>query len=155
MKAVVNNLGKALLAVIVVALAVILISSIMLPGVRDFVGTVFPDETNYVDRSHTSSELTLSCASEIVSVAKGDTADIFTGITALSKDNENILSQLTEDYEKPVEEREHVFIYKLNDDNSSKLVSKIDTSVGSRWAVFYLLNDTAESVSLKVIYTVN
>lgn len=155
MKLLIDNIGKTLLAVVVVVLALVLVSTVFIPGVRSFVGTIFPNETNYIDKSDGTASVTLTSTKKNVDLSVGDTVNLFADITALSSKNENIISQLTEDYEKLVEERSHVFVYKINSDNASPvLTSEIVTTAPGEWAVLYLLNDASETVSLKVLYTV-
>lgn len=155
MKLLIDNIGKTLIAVVVAILAVVLISTVFIPGVRNFVGILFPNETNYIDTNTDTASITLTSTKTNVDLSVGDTVNLFDTVTALSSTKENIVSQLTEDYEKPVEERSHVFVYKINNDNSSPvLATEIDTSVPGKWAVLYLLNDASETVSLKISYTV-
>lgn len=155
MKLVINNLGKILIVAVVVALFFVLVSSVFIPGIRNFVSDVFPDETNYIDSAEGPTSLTLTCTNEDVQATAGEAIDIFSNITALSGDNENLISQLKDDCEKAVSEREHVFIYKTNEDNTNVLQPQIDSNLRGKWTVFYILKDGSESASLKVTYTFN
>ena len=155
MKFTFNSLGKILVAISAVAVIFVLISAVFIPGVRGFVSNIFPSETNYIDGKYSSVAPKLEASSDKVEVAVGSSVDIFANITAVSSDNEDLKEQLINDYnDKTMEEREHVFIYKINADNTSTLVSAIDPSVAGKWAVIYLLNDNSKDVSLKVSYIV-
>lgn len=155
MKLLINNLGKTLIAVVVGLLAILLISTVFVPGVRDLIGTVFPSETNFIDNSGGAPALTLSCAKTAVEVTAGESIDLFAGITAKSSDNEDLIIQLTEDYAKVLEERSHVFVYKLDEkSNPIALKSQINTSEPGKWMVIYLVDDGVECVSTMVSYTV-
>lgn len=160
MKLVIEQLGKVILAVIAVALVLTLVITVVVPAVGNFVGMIFPNETNYVDKSDGASALTLSCAEETVYVAVGETVDLdkqieLAGITALSGKNENLIPQLTEDYEKPYFDRSHVFVYQTDDKGTSaSLKPQIDTVAKGNWTVIYMVDDGVENASIKVSFIV-
>lgn len=150
MKLVINNFGKILIAVVAVTLALTLLSTVLFPGLRSFVATVFPNETNYTEPAPEEDNVPVQ-----INVGTEVTSDvIFSGISALSGVNENLISQLQDDYAKAINERKHVFIYKINGDTGNTLAEKIDSSQPGEWAVIYVLNDAKNTVSKKVLYTV-
>lgn len=154
MKLVINNLGKFLVVAIAAALVLVFISASLLPSLSEFVSKAFVAETNYVEQSNLSSAPILKSEFSHVNVAKGENVDIFEHIVATSQNGENLISQLSDDYQKDVSQRKQVFVYRLNSDNTNKLVSSIDTSTVGNWAVFYLLEDGLGSALLKITYSV-
>lgn len=154
LKQIVNSVGRFLVVAVVATIILTLIASVLLPSLRSFFSDAFIAETNYVEKGNRPSAPTLTCSSEKISLTVGETVDLFSNITAKSSSGEDLMVQLTEDYAKSVEERDQVFVYKVNGDESHTLVSEIDASRSGNWVVFYLIKDGKENALLKVPYTV-
>ena len=156
MKLLTTFLGRIILAASVVMIVLTFISAIFVPAIKNFSSATMPSEKNYViNNSGDSEAFTLSCTKSVYEMLVTDGSeeiDIFADITAISSDNVDLVPLLKSDYEKPLNERTNVFIYKINNDGTVVLSSKIDsTSVGD-WAVFYVLEDGSERETLKVNY---
>lgn len=142
MKLIFRTIGQFLLAGIVAAMILTLISSLFIPAVRDFVGQVFPKETNFIVDQSTENTPTLTATETVVSIPASAYAsyDPLDGITALSSDGDNLISQLEQDLEKPKEERTHIFIYSLTD-SGQVLCDEIDRTSSGNWKIFYIVSD--------------
>lgn len=156
MKQVVTSLGKFLVVAIAATLVLTFIFSALLPGLRSFVSKAFVNETNYVEKGTSDLDPILVCSSERVDVPVNKEAKeaIFENITAQSRSGVDLLSQLSDDYDKDLADRTQVFVYKINADGSNTLMDELDTSRSGEWVVFYLLKDGKGSALLKVPYSV-
>lgn len=154
MKLITENLGKIIVALMVTSLLLFLLATIFVPGVREFTLNLFPSETNYIVNEVNEKSPVITCEKSSVSVAVGDTVDLFAGISAKSADGDNLISQLTSDFDLPVDKRTCVFVYLCNDNETKTLMSNIDTSFPGEWKVFYQLSDNNGSARLSVDYSV-
>lgn len=162
MKFVIENLVRLLVTAFAAALVLTSIYAFLLPVMGDLLPDVFGrKETNLdvVVASETKPNIgpELTCIEMPVMVQQGSTVDLFNpvNITAKSSSGENLINQLTLDYAKDVDYRDHVFIYKVNADNSYTLTSSINTSKPGKWVVVYLVTDEFGSDSSKITYVVN
>lgn len=151
MKLLTTSLGKIIVAASAVIIVLTFISLVFLPKVQEFAGGVLPDEKNYLINNN-SDAFTLFCTEDVYELLKDDVVDIFSGVTALSSEGEDLVPMLREDYEKPLEEREHVFVYKINSDGTATPETAINSTVVGDWSVLYVLKDGLERTTLKVDY---
>ena len=154
MKTISTALGKFIIVAAAAVLIFAFITSALMPYVRDYFSVMFPKEQNYIISEGNPAALTLSCSSDVIKFPVGSGVNIFANITAKTSDNENLISQLTEDYAKDVNERTQVFVYKINSDGSAVLSEQIDTSVKGEWTVLYIIKNNSEIASLKVTYMI-
>ena len=154
MKFIINHLGRFIVVAIVAALVLAFIPGVFLPSMQNLMSDVFVGEKNYIDTTAGLAPPVLSCSSEKVVLAVGDTVDLFSNITAKSSSGENLISQLSNDYAKDLAARKQVFVYRTNFNGANSLASEIDTSEAGKWVVIYLLYDGAEHAILKVPYVV-
>lgn len=154
MKLITEHMGKFLVVTVASALVIALIGAIVVPAIQNFSSTVFVGDTNFYDSKESVTAPKLSCENAEVEVSlNGGTVDVLDGISAKSGTGEDLMGQLREDYAKSVGDREHVFIYKINDDRTNTLMP--DINAAGEWAVFYLLSDGDEHATLEVRYTVS
>ena len=156
MKLLSTSLGKIIVACAAALIILGFVSTLLVPSIQDFSSKVFPSEKNYIIDNENHENLTLTCTESVVKLLIDDDADatIFANITATSTKSGNLITQLTEDYENPVNERTHVFVYQTKKDGTNVLSSSIDTSAPGKWAVLYVLNEGSERAVLKINYIV-
>lgn len=153
MKLIVNHLGKIVIALVITSLSLTLLFGILVPALRDNVPSMLPDERNYVVNETGEGKPTLTSSAESVTVSVNAYLNIFSRITALSCDGENIISQLKDDYARPLNERTKVFVYEVTH-GPRVLANEINTSYPSKWVVFYILDDGDYVNTLSVTYNV-
>lgn len=150
----VENLVRFLVGFTAVVLVLASIYSLFIPVLRDYFPSAFSGERNYAEQSGGSAGPSITCVSDTIYVSIDGAVDLFdtSNISAKSSSGASLMSQLAEDYIKNVEDREQLFIYKINKDNTNTLVSSIDTSSEGKWVVVYLVKDDGGSASTKVTY---
>lgn len=155
MKLITEHMGKFLVVATAAVLVLVLLGSIVIPAIQDFSSTVFVGDKNFIDNKQSVTAPQLSCENTEIEMPIGGSVDVFNGISAKSGTGEDLIGQLREDYAKSLGEREHVFIYKINNDRTNTLMPAIDTSAAGEWAVFFLLTDGDEHSTLEVRYFVS
>ena len=152
MKLISTTLGKLIVALAAVTVILVFVAVVFIPKVKEFSSGVLPEDKNYVINSGNSESFKLVCTEDVYEMPVGDSVDIFADITALSSDNEDLLPLLKADFQKPLSQRKHVFVYKINEDGVAVLAEKVDSSYVGEWAVVFVLNDGSERATLKVNY---
>ena len=142
MKQIIRTIGQFLVAGIVVVLTFTLINNIFLPGIRTFVGQVFPDEKNLVLESSEEDAPTLSATSTTIKipVSSYETYNPLDGITAVSSDGESLLPQIEQDLSESKDNRSHIFIYSVTD-AGKVLYDEVDRTSPGQWKIFYIVSD--------------
>lgn len=155
MKFVVENMIRFLVTVFAAALVLTSVGELFVPVLSAYLPSMFYAEKNFTDSS-SSAGPAITCRNEVY-IPRNGTVDLFDSdvISAKSSSGEELNSQLEADFEKDVALRDHVFVYKINADNTNVLCAEIDTSVTGKWIVVYWVADDGGSASAQVTYIVS
>ena len=156
MKFVIENMVRFLVSVFAAALVLTSVARVF-PVMQNFFPTAFTREENFVDSDNGVAGPEIISVGEVLLPAGSGEVDLFnsTYINVHSASGSDLMEQLKNDYAKAVGDRDHVFVYKINKDNTNLLCEKIDTSSPGNWMVIYLVSDDKGTASAKISYVVS
>ena len=152
MKQIFYQISSMLVATIAVALVLTGIIRFMIPGLRQYNETVFVPDSNLVLRQ--SGNIQLATAQESIVLNTDTVIQVLDNLIEATDNGVDLKPALLADLEKPLAERNMVYIYEIRN-GASYLRSEIDSTREGNWEVLVSVSGADGSrKSIKYFYEI-